>query len=74
MQFTTFILAAIAAVSVTASPVAAMTDDLVMPESARALADATGETLTVRQIWCGKCSGGKQICCSATGCYAPTKC
>ena len=30
--------------------------------------------LDKRQTWCGDCDNGKQICCSAVACYAPTPC
>ena len=72
MQFTSFLLAAIAAVSVSASPIA-MADNAALPEHVRALVDA-GETLDARQTWCGACQNGKRICCSAVACYAPTNC
>ncbi|KAL0937646.1 uncharacterized protein CTRU02_207377 [Colletotrichum truncatum] len=57
MQFTTFVLSALAAVAVTASPVAS-------PEVVALL----GEELTARQSWCNPCKNGKHICCIATQC------
>lgn len=73
MQFTSILLAAIAAVSVSASPMAGA-DNIALPAHVRALVDA-GETLEARQsTWCTACKNGKQTCCSAVACYPPYSC
>lgn len=42
---------------------------------AAVVAAAPRASLEERQsTWCGECTDGTQICCSASGCYAPTPC
>ena len=57
MQFTTFVLAALVAVAFAA------------PAPAPA-GEAAPVVLDERQSWCTDCSGGRQICCTATQCSA----
>ncbi|KAL2203832.1 hypothetical protein CC79DRAFT_1336469 [Sarocladium strictum] len=65
MQFSTVIISALFAMVASATPVANANPDLAARE---------GAVLEERQTWCGDCKDGKQICCSATGCYPPTNC
>lgn len=41
---------------------------------AAAAAAAPAAELEERQLRCSACKNGKQICCSAVACYAPTNC
>ncbi|KAK1850569.1 hypothetical protein CCHR01_06812 [Colletotrichum chrysophilum] len=65
MQFTKFVLAALAAAVVSATPIAEAEAPTMM---------FSGERLTARQYWCTACNNGKQTCCTATQCSSGYPC
>ncbi|KAH7035919.1 uncharacterized protein B0I36DRAFT_361231 [Microdochium trichocladiopsis] len=58
MHFTNFVLMAVSAIFVAATPIA----EPGVPEF------YNGEKLVARQIWCTACKNGGQTCCSAVQC------
>ncbi|KAK1449368.1 hypothetical protein CMEL01_08683 [Colletotrichum melonis] len=65
MKFTAFIITALAAACVAATPIA---------EAEAPALTFRGEQLEARAYWCTACKNGKQTCCTATQCSSGYPC